>query len=341
MFENITLFLILSASSVAVTGMVLLFLRKRAILDHPNHRSSHKVPTPRGGGIAVTSIILAVWLWQLGPDGALLDYLPLGVGFLLAGMSWLDDIYDLSAKIRFLAQLVLTGMSLPWVFQHGIPLEAYLPVWLIAILIILAWTAFINFFNFMDGIDGISGVEAIGIGLGFTLITLSSAQSASNPFPTFELAPGLLIAAATAGFLIWNWHPAKIFLGDVGSIPLGYFLGGLLLVLAARGEWAAAIILPGYYLTDAGLTLLKRIIRREKIWEAHRDHYYQRAVRSGHSHARVSLMIALTNCGLIILAGWSVAAPYYALAAAAALIGLLIFWMNSRHAEKSRGALHD
>ena len=330
--------LIFCTISVLLTGAVRSYLCHKAILDHPNHRSSHTIPTPRGGGIAVAAVILGGWLWKMGIAFNPLDYLPVAVASLLAVLSWLDDIYDLSARIRLLAQLGLTALSLPWIFQHGVPFDGFLPAWLTGILAVLAWTAFLNFFNFMDGIDGISGIEAVSIGIGITLIPLSAPLLLTAPEPTFRLEPGLLIAAAAAGFLAWNWHPAKIFLGDVGSIALGYLLGGLLMALAAKGYWAAALILPGYYLMDAGLTLLKRIVRRERIWEAHRDHYYQRAVRSGHSHARVSLMIGLVNCGLILLAIWSVREPFMAPPAAILLVGLLLYWMNRRHARTGKTA---
>ncbi|MCC7166133.1 MAG: hypothetical protein IT565_01035, partial [Rhodospirillales bacterium] len=126
------------------------------------------------------------------------------------------------------------------------------------------------------------------------------------------------------GFLVWNWAPARIFLGDVGSVPLGYLLGWLLLLLAARGWWAAALILPGAYLADATLTLLKRIARREKIWQAHRSHFYQRAVQQGLGHGAVALRFLIANLLLIGLAVLSLGEPLLALGLAAIVVAALL-----------------
>ena len=143
----------------------------------------------------------------------------------------------------------------------------------------------------MDGIDGITSVETIVIGVGVFLI---------SDGPTAFL--GGILAAAATGFLKWNWNPAKVFLGDVGSIPLGFLLGWLLLNLAGNGHWAAAIILPAYYLTDATITLIGRAIKGEKLWQAHRQHFYQKAVQRGLSHEYVATMVAFLGAVLIMLA---------------------------------------
>ncbi|CAN0515829.1 unnamed protein product [Laminaria digitata] len=203
------------------------------------------------------------------------------------------------------------------------------PLWLDLAIAAIGWVWFVNLFNFMDGIDGISGVEATCIGGGIALVGFLALGSQST-LPWH----GLIIAAAATGFLVWNWHPAKIFLGDIGSIPLGYLLGWLLLLLAASGYLPAAIILPLYYLVDATLTLLRRLQRGEKVWQAHREHYYQKAVQNGRTHAQVSIAVALTNTGLVALAVlttiagpesfWSWSAV---LAALFLVIGLLV-WMK-------------
>ena len=162
----------------------------------------------------------------------------------------------------------------------------------------------------MDGIDGISGVETAGIGIGVAALAAAASTSHSNGLF------GLTVAASAIGFLHWNWHPAKVFLGDVGSVPLGFVLGWLLLRLTGEGLWAAAIILPLYYFLDATITLLHRTVKREKIWEAHRGHFYQRAVQRGLSHGTVSSAVALNNVVLIGLALYSVRNPWAALIAA-------------------------
>ena len=186
----------------------------------------------------------------------------------------------------------------------------------------LAWVWFVNLFNFMDGIDGIAGVETASIGLGLAAIGLLAPAAGGDP------GHALGLAAAALGFLWWNWHPAKIFLGDVGSVPIGFLLGWLLLTAAANGWWAPALILPLYYLVDATATLLRRATRREKVWRAHREHFYQYAVQQGRSHAQVSGVVAIANAALIGLAMAAMHAPLPALAGAAIVVALLLLWMR-------------
>ncbi len=213
----------------------------------------------------------------------------------LAAISWIDDLRTLGALPRLGVQ-VLAAIAGVLMLQ-GPVFQGLLPFWLDATITVIGWIWFVNLFNFMDGIDGISGVEAIGIGGGVALIGFLAFNSQTACHGTdWSLRP------RPQGFLVWNWHPAKIFLGDIGSIPLGYLLGWLLLSLAASGYLPAAIILPLYYLVDATLTLLRRLQRGEKIWRAHREHYYQKAVQNGRSHAQVSTAVALTNIGLVVLA---------------------------------------
>ncbi|MGY8990337.1 MAG: MraY family glycosyltransferase, partial [Rhodospirillales bacterium] len=142
---------------------------------------------------------------------------------------------------------------------------------------------------------------------------------------------GLTILASAVGFLWWNWQPAKIFLGDVGSISLGFFLGWLLLILAAEGQWAAALILPLYYLTDTTVTLIKRAVRGEKIWHAHNEHFYQRAVQRGLSHRHVSIVVMIANAGLIGSAILSALfQPWIPLLGAAIITVLLLLYLKNK-----------
>lgn len=283
--------------SMLLTWAVLLYLRRKAILDMPNHRSSHVVPTPRGGGLAVTPLLIvmvgAVFLWS-GNSG-LQQWLMLIAAVGLGTLSWFDDRHNLSPAIRFACQFMAVIVGIFAI--DGPVLQGLVPMWLDRILVVLAWVWFLNLFNFMDGIDGITGVEAGSIGLGIFILALLA------PLPEFvDLGYiGLGVLSIMAGFLIWNWHPAKLFLGDVGSVPLGFVLGWLLLELAARGAWMPALILPSYYLLDATFTLIKRGLRGEKVWQAHREHFYQQATQRGMSHARVSALIALANLALIIV----------------------------------------
>jgi UDP-N-acetylmuramyl pentapeptide phosphotransferase/UDP-N-acetylglucosamine-1-phosphate transferase len=179
----------------------------------------------------------------------------------------------------------------------------------------------------MDGIDGISGVETAAIGAGAALVLWLAAGNSS-------LADyGLCLAAVAVGFLLWNWHPARIFLGDVGSVALGFLLGWLLLALAAAVLWAPALLLPLYYLADATLTLARRAWRHEKVWQAHRQHFYQQAARRFANHATVSRWIAGTNAALIALAAlaaWRPATAWPALISGAAVVALLLWYFADR-----------
>ena len=191
----------------------------------------------------------------------------------------------------------------------------------------IAWLWFVNLFNFMDGIDGISGVEAASIGVGLALALRLSGDG--SPLALYALG----LAATALGFLAWNWQPARIFLGDVGSVGLGYLLGWLLLAAAAAGFWAPALILPLYYLADATLTLGRRAVRGEPVWQAHRQHFYQQAARRFASHAAVSLWLIALNLALIALAALAVLRPgtsWPALILAAVLVGLLLWYFSDR-----------
>ena len=312
------------AASCLGVRMLIGYLTKKAILDHPVGRSSHSTPTPRGGGLAVSAAVLAAWIaiHLIAPVAGTVFLI--GAAILLAVVSWRDDVQSLSAGLRLGIQSIAVAVGLLWLTGQGLVFQGFLPAWLDLFIAALLWLGFLNFFNFMDGIDGISAVEAGAIALGLCLIAylrLDAGLSADDgPYP-------LVILAAAAGFAIWNWHPARIFLGDVGSIPLGFLLGALLLGLAARGSWAPAIILPLYYLTDAGLTLARRALRGEAVWRAHKEHFYQRAVQRGLSHARVSSAILAANLVLVALAYFAPDYPLPCLAGAAATTALLLLWM--------------
>ncbi|HTV88934.1 MAG TPA: UDP-N-acetylmuramyl pentapeptide phosphotransferase, partial [Stellaceae bacterium] len=245
----------------------------------------------------------------------------IGAAVLLALISWIDDRRGLSPLVRLLAQFVAVALGLVLVAPAGRVFQGWLPPTLDIIAAAILWVWFVNLFNFMDGIDGLAGSEAAAIAVGLVLLASIGVGRDSSMAP---LAGA--VAAATSGFLIWNWAPACIFLGDVGSVPLGYLLGFLLLGVAARGYWEAALILPLYFLADATITLLRRLVRGERVWRPHRQHFYQRAVRRGLGHAPVVGRICAANLALIACAwaaeqGRGGAAP---LAVAAAVVLALL-----------------
>jgi UDP-N-acetylmuramyl pentapeptide phosphotransferase/UDP-N-acetylglucosamine-1-phosphate transferase len=318
-------------SSLIGTGAIIPVLGAKGILDQPNERSSHSMPTPKGGGIVVIACIAVAWAMMAtaAPQAGIILAV-IAAALALALLSWADDLKGLDPFARLLGQAAAVAFVLFSPFSEPFFAGPYfgglLPGWLDAVLAGLVWLWFINLFNFMDGIDGIAGVETACVGIGIALVAVAAGLAA--PFGAF----GLTIAAAALGFLWWNWHPARIFLGDVGSVPLGYLLGWLLLGLAQNGEWAAALILPLYYLADATITLLRRGVRGEKVWQAHRLHFYQHAVKTGLDHGQVVRHVLFVNLLLVALAvaaarGWVWASLICALVA----VSGLLFFLSRNH----------
>jgi UDP-N-acetylmuramyl pentapeptide phosphotransferase/UDP-N-acetylglucosamine-1-phosphate transferase len=281
-------------------------LRRAAVLDRPNERSSHVLPTPRGGGVALIGAALAAWVLLLMAGAASPTVIAVIVGAIgLAAVSWVDDLRGLGPGVRMGAQIAAVALGIGVAIPDGAVFQGWLPATADAAAAALLWVWFVNLYNFMDGIDGIAGSEAVAIGSGLTLFALLG-----TGYDPALAALAAAVAAAAAGFLVWNWAPARIFLGDVGSVPLGYLLGFLLLAAAARGHWRIALILPLYFLADATITLLRRLARGERIWLPHRQHFYQRAVQRGLGHGAVvrrviAADIVLIGCGWAAENGWA------------------------------------
>ncbi len=320
------------AAIVAAAGLIawlgtralIPLLRRAAVLDRPNERSLHQAPTPRGGGIAVVAAVLVAWLALIAIGAARPGLLAaLGGAALLAAISWQDDRRGLPPATRLLVQFGAVALGMVTLMPAGSVFQGWLPPALDAIAVALLWVWFVNLFNFMDGIDGLAGSEAAAIGLGLALF----AGVGAGGEPGFA-ALAASVAAASLGFLVWNWAPARIFLGDVGSVPLGYLLGFLLLDVAARGHWKIALILPLYFLADATITLLRRLARGERVWQPHRQHFYQHAVQRGSSHEAVvrrviAANLVLIGCGWAAENGWGIAALAIATAVVLALLASL------------------
>lgn len=306
-----------------VTGRVLVWLRRDGILDRPNERSSHTAPTPRGGGWGVMLTLVPAWIvvaLVLGDVGRVWPVLIGAVG--LVAISWVDDRRGLGPGPRFATQIaavILGLLALP----AGAPvLPLPLPLWLDRTIVALGWLWTVNLFNFMDGIDGLAGTETAGVGVALALLALAGG---------LDPAAGLYAAAAAGaagGFLRWNLPPAKLFMGDVGSVPLGYTLGWLCLTTAANGQRIAAILPPLYFVADATITLLRRAARGERVWEAHREHFYQRAVRAGGSHGAVTATVAAADLVLVGLTSIAPEAPVTAGVLGAAAVAALLFRLD-------------
>jgi len=317
----------------AVTGLALPLLERLGLHDHPNRRSSHSKVKPRGGGLAILAVLLPGWLgWALWSGAVPLGFWPvLGGLLLLALVSLVDDLRSLSSGLRFACQILAVAIGL-WGLQPAGPVfQGLLPPLLDSLAAGFAWLWFINLFNFMDGIDGMTGTETVALGAGLALAAWLAALD-----PSLVVLPALL-AAAAGGFLLWNWEPSRLFIGDVGSVPLGFLLGWLLLLLAAEGEWAAALILPLYYLADASFTLLRRALRGAAVWRAHREHAYQRAALALGNHAAVTRQIALLDTVLVGLALVAVSGyPWIALGAAFVSLACLLLALERQARSASR-----
>ena len=325
------LFFVSFLFTVLATGALLPILRRRVMLDEPNERSSHTTPTLQGGGIAVIIVVILFFvLLAMNPFDSQAVATELGSVWIilavvgLAFISWLDDIRGVPQMVRLIIHFAAAFILLLVEPDKGPIFQDILPLWLDRAVAAVLWVWFINLFNFMDGIDGITGVETVSISIGIFLL------AGALGWEQIGQAYALILAGAGIGFLWWNWHPAKVFLGDVGSIPLGYLLGWLLLGLAAQGYWVQALILPLYYLVDATVTLIVRLTRGERVWEAHRDHYYQQAVQKGLSHARVANSVAIANVFLIGFTVTSLRAPVIGLVGAVVVIVLLLVYFKKK-----------
>ncbi|MBO0741113.1 MAG: glycosyltransferase family 4 protein [Hyphomicrobiaceae bacterium] len=299
-----------------LVGIFTLIMSRWRRLEQPNERSMHSRPVPAGAGVGIVATALLLWpWWHTRTDAFHLVLLAGCVGLGLVSLA--DDHWRLSPALRLGAQAAVVAACL-----IALPTEArlvpILPLTLERGLVALCWLWFINLFNFMDGIDGLAGSETVAVAIGY----LGVVTFAGLDDPFWRLA--LVIAASAGGYLYWNWHPAMVFMGDAGSIPLGFLLGWLMLDLALAGEWPAGLILPLYFVADATLTLLGRVRRGEALWQAHRQHFYQRAVLGGTTPSGVVWRVGAANAALLALALVSVHHPLPALVAAAGLVWALL-----------------
>ena len=326
----IALFALLCSCVVAgLTGWLRARALRAGLLDLPNARSSHSVPTPRGGGLAIVGAVVALlaglaFARRLDPQLVVAILPPFVV---VAWVGWADDRRGLSPLLRLVVHLAASAWCLVWMYdpaRWGAPGD---PAWLaFALWPLLLWLGIgwaINLFNFMDGIDGIAGAQGMFIAaLGGLLLEL---QGDSGP----ALAM-LLIAASCSGFLPWNWAPARIFMGDVGSGALGFLLAAVPVATIERGPaqlWPW-VILWGAFLADSTVTLLRRLARGARPYEAHRTHAYQVLSRRWRSHGRVSLGFAAVNLfWLAPLAVFASLWPAWAVAVAAIAIVPLFVWV--------------
>ena len=275
-----SMFAPLLAGIVSIVTMAALRRSRGLPLDKPNERSLHVVPVPRTGGIAIIAGLIVAGLWLRASPGLLVPTVA------LAFISYFDDRHALPAGVRLLMHLAAAGVFL-WLDGDFAAVVLLVVLWLA-----IAWMT--NLYNFMDGSDGLAGGMAV---IGFGTYGLAAWFGGNRELELLAWA----IAAAAAGFLIFNFPPAKIFMGDVGSIPLGFLAAAFGVVGWQQGLWPFwfPVVVFAPFIVDASVTLARRVLRGERIWEAHRQHYYQRLILSGWTHRRA----AVSEYGLMIVCG--------------------------------------
>ncbi len=310
--------------TAAATGLVRRFAGAGVLLDVPNPRSSHTTPVPRGGGLAfvVTVLTALVLLAALGWMDSSLAWATVPAGLAIAIVGWLDDRRGLSSGVR----IAVHAVAASWILLRLGPVAALQLGERTLALGVFAWPVSLlglvwlgNAFNFMDGIDGIAAGTAFTAGAaGAVLCALAGATG-----PAWLAA---VVAAGALGFLPWNWAPARIFMGDVGSVFLGLMLGVAGLVADRAGAvpvllWA---LLLGTFLFDATVTLLRRMARGEPWRRAHRSHAYQRAAQSGLGHGTVTGAVLVVNVTLAALVAAGVRRPAFQAGAVVVGLGILV-----------------
>ena len=277
----------------------------RQLLDIPNDRSSHIHPTPRGGGVIICLVSLVTFCIYLIYTGQTIKWSFFAGALIVALISLIDDVKTISPLFRILFHSLAAGLV---VFELGgfekvyISFYGNIEIGLVGYVFAFLWIVWlINAYNFMDGIDGIAALQAVTAGIGWCLIGyIYGADDISFL--------GGVLASASLGFLIFNWQPAKIFMGDVGSAFLGYSFAVLPILCLKRVNSIEnvgflpliGILLVWFFLFDSVLTFLKRLFRREKVWQAHREHIYQKLLIAGSTHSKITTIYGLASIILVL-----------------------------------------
>jgi UDP-N-acetylmuramyl pentapeptide phosphotransferase/UDP-N-acetylglucosamine-1-phosphate transferase len=298
---------------------------KRIALAKPNARSSHSVPTPQGGGLAViaaTIIAAAAALSVSASAAAVASLMPLIIAVIvIASVGAADDIRPIGVGPRFLLQtfsVALVILTLP----DELRVAPFMPVGIERLFLVLGGLWFVNLVNFMDGLDWMTVAEVVPVTAALAIF------GAFGFLPAMQAIISLALCGAMIGFAYFNRPVAGLFLGDVGSLPIGLLLGWLLMQLAGRGALATAILLPLYYLADSTITLARRLFAGEKVWQAHRSHFYQRATDRGFTVSQVVARVFAVNIALAALAFVTLAAPGLLIETAALVCGAaLVGWL--------------
>jgi len=313
--------------SMTVTGFLQKYALKHSLIDVPNERSSHLMPTPRGGGLSIVIPVLlciAVLFLTAQLEGNIA--LALGTGcFFVAGVGWIDDHQHIPANWRVLLYGIAAVLAVYFLAESDNFLSVFhqLPFAIVSSFLIVIWIVWMtNLYNFMDGTDALAAIQTICAGLLAGILFWLEGQ--------YGLATVCFVmSASSCGFLFWNWPPAKIFMGDVGSCSLGFCFGVLAVIGEIQGSvpFTVFIILLSLFICDTTLTLLMRVFANEKWYQAHKSHAYQRLVQLGMSHKKLVFSVLLINVMIL----WPMATmafvwdeySYYIVAASILLMSIL------------------
>lgn len=310
-FIHLSLLFILSLIGASLLTKILIKqLSYLGVVDKPGDRRAHNNITPRGGGLSIVAVLIFGFMLfeYLSTDTLIKSLRLIPIFALIATISFLDDLKTIRVFVRLITHLICSSLSILFFLYPNTLLHGILPLEIDFIVATICLAGFLNIYNFLDGIDGITAAESIHLSI--TILVLSYLKFNSIINVDFIAAIATITLAYSIGFLIFNWHPAKIFLGDVGSISLGFLIGLCLLLIAAtsRELLIAAAIASLYYLADGSLTILIRLFNKERIWQPHLKHFFQRAIKKGMTQKQVVNRIILCNFLLMI---FSISSLYY------------------------------
>lgn len=350
MFRVYLLLLCSFVLSYTLYASTIILCRRFGLLDIPDKRKRHSAPVPIGGGAGfiITLIVSVILLYFLLDSYDFLLNVVVALGAFLAIISFIDDIRDLGITIRLLchsaAAFITTFLLLDYYLcmpqNDSYVLSAYnnMSHWIMLTLIAFFITGFLNIYNFMDGIDGLTGVQTIHI-FGNCALLLAINQAFNAYFYT-----AIIICVISISFLVFNWHPARLFIGDSGSIPIGFFAAFYLVMLAFSGYVLSALLIPLYYFLDGGVTLLSRIIRGDKFWLPHQTHFFQKAMKHHQKHSIIVMKIIIFNIFITILnciyLTSKATVPWQIVILSAAIgVGIFLLYNFSHKSKKTRLAV--
>ncbi len=313
-------------TSLVITKLLINVMPKFGIVDIPSKRRAHNKITPRGGGFAfvlIYSILLPAFEYFV--VGSIEDsIIVLQIFIPISVVSFWDDVSHVMIPLRLIIHILCSCLAIMWLVHPSPILHYEIPVYLDLAIGTFALLTFLNIYNFMDGIDGITVSQSLHYSA--TILLLCFVRYDLIPNVDMVVVTAVIIGGWSLGFIYFNWQPAKIFLGDVGSISLGFLIGICLLTIASASAklFAACVIASLYYIADGGMTILIRIVKGEKIWEPHLQHFFQKSIKNGKSHKRTVKRIMKCNILLMLLAVQSLYYPVISIIGATLVVMVTI-----------------